>query len=154
MRAIFTRETFAELLRLESLRCVRVSVERGWLNSVPEGLVYYFSGIDHRRGYSEDSSEVIVPLETLLTAEELLPHLFRESDGYYRSDIVLAPFAVTESESVIDVTIRDPEWTNEVLTGERAFPHEPFQLHGPALPPSWRAGDPIPKVSLPRLRTG
>ncbi len=152
--ADFTRDTFAALLHSESLRCIRTSVRRGWISPVPEVVVYYDSGIDHRLTYSADHSEVIVPPATLLTAEDLLPRLFREEDGHFRRAIVLAPFAVTGRETVIDVTIRIADWTNEVITGEQAFPHEPFQLHGPALPASWRAGDPTPRVTLPTLRTG
>lgn len=153
-RADFTRGTFAALLHSESLRCIRTSVRDGSLSPVPEVVVYYCSGIDHRREYSADHSEVVVPPATLLTAEELLPHLFREEDGHYRRWIVLAPFAVAGGKTVIDLTIRDPDWTNEVITGDHAFPHEPFQLSGPALPASWRAGDPTPRVTLPALRTG
>jgi hypothetical protein len=91
---------------------------------------------------------------TLLTEQELLPHLFREEDGYFRWEIVLSPFAVTDRETVIEVLLRDPDWTDKVLTGKHAFPHEPFQLHGPAKPFSCREGDPMPMVSLPKLRTG
>ena len=117
-------------------------------------MAYYFSEIDHRREYRADHSEVVVPPATLLTAEDLLSRLFREEDGHFRCAIVLAPFAVTGRETVIDVTIRDPDWTDAVITGGHAFPHEPFQLHGPALPASWRADDPTPRVTLPALRTG
>ncbi len=151
----FTRGTFAALLRSESLRCIRTAVRRGELSPVPEEeVVYYCSGIDRRREYSADGSEVVVPPATILTAEGLLADLFREEDGHFRRLIVLAPFAVTERATVIDVTIRIPDWTNEVITGERAFPHEPFQLQGPMLPRSWRMGDPTPLVTLPALRTG
>jgi hypothetical protein len=151
--ANFTRTTFAALLRSESLRCIRMAVERQWLPPVPEAVVYYFPTIDHRFVFSEDHSEVTVPPETLLTAEELLPHLLREEDGKFRWEIVLSPFALTGAETVVEVSLRDPNWTNQVMTGKLALPHEPFQLHGPALPAGWKESEPIPMVSLPRLRT-
>jgi hypothetical protein len=154
VQADFTRETFAALLRSESLRCVRVAVERGWLPLVPEAVVYYFPDLDHRRRFNEDRSEVVVPPATLLTEEGLIPHLYREADSHFRWEIVLSPFAVAGRETVIEVLLRDPTWTNQVITGEHAFPHEPFQLHGPALPASWREGEPTPMVSLPVLRVG
>jgi hypothetical protein len=152
--ANFTLATFTSLLRSESLRCIRQAVERRWLPSVSEAIVYYFSDIDRRFAYSKDHSEVTVPPETVLTERELLPHLFREEDGYFRWEIVLSPFALTEMETVIEVRLRDPIWTNQIITGQIAFPHEPFQLAGPDLPASWKDGDPFPPVSLPRLRTG
>jgi hypothetical protein len=152
--AHFTRETFTALLRAESLRCIRVAVERRWQPPVPEVVLYYFPAIDYRLAFSEGRSEVVVPPGTLFREEELLPHLFREEDGHFRWEIVLSPFAVTGQATVIEVSLRDPGWTDKVITGEHAFPHEPFQLHGPALPPSWREGEPTPKVLLPRLRTG
>jgi hypothetical protein len=150
--ADFTRETFAVLLRSESLRCVRLAVERGCLSPVPDAVLYYFPAVNHRWVFNEDQSEVVVPPETLFTEEELLPRLFREQDGHFRWEIVLSPFAVTERETVIEVDLRDDGWTDRVITGEYAFPHEPFQLHGPALPPGWRVGEPYPMVSLPKLR--
>jgi hypothetical protein len=152
--ANFTRATFAGLLRSESLRCIRVAVERRWVPPVPEAAVYHLPTVDQRRAFSGDRSEVVVPPETLLAEEELLPHLFREEDGHFRSEIVLSPFAVTDLKTVIEVSLRDPDWTDKVITGEHAFPHEPFQLHGPALPAGWREGEPTPMVMLPRLRTG
>lgn len=153
-RAEFTGETFAALLRSESRRCLRTSVGRGWIAPVPEAVLYYVPHLDRRIAYGADRAEVTVPPATVLTEAELLPHLFRDEDGHFRREIVLAPFAATEQAAVIDVTIRQPDWTDQVITGERAFPHEPFQLHGPALPPSWRSGDPTPCTTLPRLRTG
>jgi hypothetical protein len=153
-RPAFTRETFAALLRSESLRCLRTSVARGWIAPVPEAVLYYLSHLDRRIAWAADDTAVTVPSATLLTEEELLPHLFRDEDGHFRGEIVLAPFAATEAAAVIDVTIRVAEWTDTVFAGEQAFPHEPFQLHGPALPPSWRTGDPTPCTALPRLRTG
>jgi hypothetical protein len=149
----FTRTTFEELLRDESLRCIRVAVERGWLPLVPDASVFYFPAIDHRFLVNKDDLFVTVPQTALLTGEELLPHLFREEDGYFRSAIVLAPFALTAKETVIEVSLRDPDWTNQIITGKYAFPHEPFQLHGPAIPVGWREGEPYPMVSLPRLLT-
>jgi hypothetical protein len=151
--ANFTLASFTAVLRSESLRCIRVAVERRWLPPVPEALVYYFSTLDHRFAFSDDHSQVTVPPETFLTEGELLPHLFREKDGHFRWEILLSPFALTGKETVIEVSLRDPEWTNQIITGKYAFPHEPFQLRGPSLPPGHREGDPIPMVSLPRLRT-
>jgi hypothetical protein len=152
--ANFTRSTFETLLRSESLRCVRVAVERRWLAPVPQTVLYYLPNLDHRRVFSEDHSEVVVPPGTLLTESQLLPHLFRDEDGHFRSEIVLSPFAVTGGETVIEVSLRDLHWTNTIIEGELAFPREPFHLQGPALPASWREGEPIPMVSLPRLRIG
>jgi hypothetical protein len=121
---------------------------------VPEAVVYYFPTVDHHHTYFNDRSEVGVSERSLFTENELVPLLFREEDGHFRSDIVLSPFAVTERETVIEVCLRNSGWTNMVITGAQAFPHEPFQLSGPALPPSWRDGDPTPMVSLPKLRVG
>jgi hypothetical protein len=59
--ANFTRETFAALLRSESLRCILVAVERRWLAPVPDAVVYYYPTVDHRRAFSEDHTEVVVP---------------------------------------------------------------------------------------------
>jgi len=138
VRANFTLETFAALLRSESLRCVRLAVERGWLPLLPESVVYYFPDIDHRFRFNSGRVEVVVPPATLLTEEELVPHLYRETDSHFRWEIVLTPFAVTGRDTVVEVLLRDPAWTNQIITGERAFPHEPFQLMSPALPASWR----------------
>ena len=154
VRADFTGETFAALLRSEALRCVRVAVERGWLPPLPKELVYYHPDIDHRCRFSDDRSEVVVPPAVVLAEEELVPHLYREADAHFRKEIVLSPFALTEQWTVIEVSLRDATWTDQVITGEYAFPHEPFQLHGPAMPASWRAGEPYPTVSLPALRVG
>jgi hypothetical protein len=152
--ANFTRATFAALLRSEALRCIQVAVERRWVGHVPETVRFYFPVVNHRHVFSEDGSEVVVPPAALFTEEDLLPHLFREADGHFRSEIVLSPFAVTDWETVVEVSLRNPNWTDKVITGEHAFPHEPFLLHGPALPASWRQGEPTPVVSLPRLRAG
>jgi hypothetical protein len=150
----FTLTTFRALLRSVSLRCIRLAVERKWLPPVPEALIYFFSDCDNRVAFSKDHCEVTVPPETLLNEGELLPHLFREADGFFRWEVVLSPFALTEKETLIEVSLRDPNWANQIITGEQVFPHEPFQLHGPALPASWSHGEPFPTVSLPRLRTG
>jgi hypothetical protein len=53
---------------------------------------------------------------------------------------------------VVEVGLRDPNWMNQIIIGEHAFPHEPFQLRGPSMPPGWRDRDPTPTVSLPRLK--
>jgi hypothetical protein len=154
VRASFTHATFAALLRSESLRCVRVAVERRWLPPVPQSVMYYFPTLDHSFAFNEDHSEVIVPAGTLILEEELVPHLFREADGYFRSEIVLSPFALTGQETVVEVSLRDPDWTDQIITGTHAFPHEPFQLHGPAMPGLWRGGEAIPMISLPMLQVG
>jgi hypothetical protein len=151
--AHFTRDSFASLLRAESLRCVRKAIENKWLPPVPEALVYYFPSGHQPERFSEGSSEVTVPVESILSEGGLLTHLFREEDGHFRAGIVLSPFALTDQEIVVEVSLSNPNWTNQVITGKLAFPHEPFQLNGPRLPASWKSGDPILLVSLPRLRT-
>lgn len=153
-RVDFTRETFATLLRSESLRCVLVAVERGWLRSASDTIVYYFSDIDHRCSFNQDRTEVVVPSATILTEDELVPHLYREEDGYFRWEIVLWPFAEFAGRTVLEVSLRDSAWTNRVITGKLAFPHEPFQLFGPDMPESWREDEPHAPVSLPMLRIG
>ena len=121
---------------------------------VPEAVIYYFSAINPDRDWDDDFAGMVVPAETILTEVELIPHLFREEDAHFRRWVALGPYAVTERETVIDVSIRDGAWTDTRITGEHAYPHEPFQLSGPPLPGTWREGQPKPLVTLPRLRTG
>lgn len=92
-----------------------------------------------------------MPVESIPTESGLLPHLFREEDGQFRAGIVLSPFALTDSDTVLEVSLSNPDWTNQIITGKLAFPHEPFQLNGPGLPVSWKEGDSMPAVLLPRL---
>jgi hypothetical protein len=127
--ADFTRESFAEALRSEASRLLRHSVGAGLLAPVPEALVYVLVAPGRWSEFSEDGTEVTVPEESHLTEDALLPHLFREEDGHVRGEITLAPFAVTEGATVIEVEIR-AGWTDRVHSGSLASPREPFQLRG------------------------
>lgn len=150
--AYFTPASFAALLRSESRRCIRTGTERGWLPAVPEAVLYFFPTGDRCYDLGQDESEVTVQPDSLFSEAKLLPHLFREEDGWFRREIVLSPFALSDGATVIEVALLDPAWTNQVVTGKLAFPHEPFQLRGPRLPPDWREGQPMPMAALPKLR--
>ena len=145
----FSRVEFRGLLQRESKRCVEVAIEKKWLIPVPLKFKYYLSAIDRR--FKLQDGRFLVPETTLLEEETLLPHIHRENDGWFRSEIVLSPHSLIDEFTVIDVRLRDDQWVNSVIVGELAFPCEPFQLRGPALPPTWREGDPSPMATLELL---
>lgn len=73
-------------------------------------------------------------------------------DGSFREWINLSPVAISQGKTVFKVEFAD-RFTTRMVVGALAFPFEPFHLLGPNLPANWSEGDPIPKVSLPRLGT-
>jgi hypothetical protein len=146
---LFSRGEFEALLRHEAERCRRIAQERYCEGDLPRGLLFHATRIDPRFDASAGPSVLRVPANAILALEEVLPHLWRE-DGHVRAWIDLAPEAVTEDATVLEVYWAD-DWANSIFVGEDAFPGEPFKLSGPALPHDWTEGSPIPRVRLPRV---
>jgi hypothetical protein len=151
-QTIFTPDEFADRFDAACLYCVETAIARNWLPAVPLDFRYHCGVFDHRFHLSADWQHKHVPAVTLMPRDTLLSHLQRDSDGFHHSWINLSPMALLGSATVITVSFNRDDWVDFVFADDLAVgEHEPFQIRGPALPPGWSDGDPIPCVQLPLL---
>lgn len=127
---LFTRAEMIARLREAAARCARCAREHYCEGPLPEGVAFTLPGTGRLHG-----------------EQEIAALLVRE-DGWHRPDIRLSPVACTSDALVIELCWPD-EWTDRLIIGKDAFPVEPFIVHGPALPPEWNEGDPMPRIRLP-----
>jgi hypothetical protein len=106
--------------------------------------------LDKREELDEPSMVIKVPAICLKSFEHTIPLLVQE-EGFFQDWINISPYGVTNNETVFEICIPN-RWTDNLITGELAFPYEPFHILGPSLPADWNKELPLPIVKLPLVK--
>jgi hypothetical protein len=136
----FSREELASLLTAAAVHLVKRCREVYCDPIPPEQFVFLVVPSDER-----EASPPLQPYSTI----DVIRFLLRD-DGQFRDWINLSPVGTRSGSTVLELCYAN-RFTHRLLVGSLAMPFEPFQLHGPTLPPDWTEGTPIPRVALPEL---
>ena len=113
--------------------------------TIPDAVQYFVPGTF---GAWEQDGRVHIPRSQVRDAASVVPLLLRD-DGWFQAWINLSPVGVLGDSTVLQIDVPG-RWTDRVIVGELAFPHEPFHLLGPSIPPGLDHGDPVPR-GLPEV---
>lgn len=146
----FSKAEFENLFLRATQRCYQVALE-SCQGPLPPGWLFYLPDLDRREEFDEALIVKCVPASCLKSFEKTIPFLVNE-EGFFQAWINISPDGITNQETVFEICIPN-RWTDNMISGELAFPYEPFHILSPTLPTDWNKEPQLTTIKLPFIKT-